>query len=243
MNLCTVVGIGPGNAEQLTLRARRAMEQADLLCGYTLYLDLVRDLFPDKETISSGMKQERRRCQAALDAARSGKRVCVLCSGDAGVYGMATLLLELLGDDDSVEIEVVPGITAALSGGALLGAPLAHDFCVISLSDLLTPWEQIEQRLRAAAMGDFCIALYNPSSKKRADYLARACGILLETLDENTVCGVAQNIGREGERAWILPLKDLQHEALDMFCTVFIGNSQTKQIQHYMVTPRGYLKR
>lgn len=139
-----------------------------------------------------------------------------------------------------VDIEVVPGVTAALSGGALLGAPLGHDFAVISLSDLLTPWEVIEKRLHAAAMGDFAVALYNPSSKKRADYLARACDILLEQKPADTVCGIARNIGRDGSSVQIMTLRELHNTSVDMFCTVFIGSSSTRDVNGRMVTPRGY---
>lgn len=138
-------------------------------------------------------------------------------------------------------MEIVPGLTAALSGGAVLGAPLAHDFCVISLSDRLTPWEVIEKRLAYAAMGDFCVALYNPSSKGRPDYLARAVCILLENgKSADTVCGIVRNIGRKGQTARILTLAQLENTAVDMFTTVYIGNAATKQLGGRMVTPRGY---
>ena len=148
------------------------------------------------------------------------------------------------GDNVEVEIQVVAGVTAALSGGAVLGAPLGHDFCVISLSDLLTPWEVIEKRLRCAAWGDFCLCLYNPSSHKRADYLAKACDILLaEGKSPDTVCGWVRNIGREGQSAQVLSLKELRDAKLDMFTTVFIGSSTTQEISGRMVTPRGYEKK
>ena len=164
----------------------------------------------------------------------------MLCSGDAGVYGMAGPLLQLCPEFPEVEVEVVPGVTAALSGGAVLGAPLMHDFCVISLSDLLTPWETIENRLLCAARGDFAICLYNPSSKKRAGYLRRACDILLREKDGTTVCGWVRNIGREGLERRVLTLAELREETVDMFTTVFIGSSATREIGGWMVTPRGY---
>ena len=187
------------------------------------------------------MTQELDRCRWALEKARTGKRVALVCSGDAGVYGMASPLLELAPDYPDVAVEIVPGLTAALSGGAVLGAPLAHDFCVISLSDRLTPWEVIEKRLACAAMGDFCVALYNPSSKGRPDYLARAVCILLESgKSADTVCGIVRNIGREGQTARILTLAQLKDTAVDMFTTVYIGNAATKQLGGRMVTPRGY---
>ena len=164
----------------------------------------------------------------------------MVCSGDAGVYGMACLIYQLAGEFPPVDIEIVPGVTAAVSGAAVLGAPLSHDFCVISLSDLLTPWETIEKRLRAAGEADFCIALYNPASRKRADYLRRACAILLESRSPETVCGWVRSIGRDGQTARLLTLAQLQEETVDMFTTVFIGSSQTRALDGKMVTPRGY---
>lgn len=235
-----VVGIGPGGAEFMTPQARVAMDRADVLCGYTVHLDLVKELYPDKETYATPMRQELDRCRWALETARSGRTVALVCSGDAGVYGMASPLLELSPEFPEVEIEVVPGVTAALSGAALLGAPLGHDFCVISLSDLLTPWEVIEKRLICAAEGDFAVCLYNPASKKRADYLRRACDILLRHKSPDTLCGWVRNIGREGQERKILTLARLQEERVDMFTCVFIGNSATRNIEGRMVTPRGY---
>lgn len=236
-----VVGLGPGGPQFLTAQAQSALQQAEVLCGYTVYLDLIRPYFPDKTFYSTGMTKEIDRCRWALETARSGKTVALVCSGDAGVYGMASPLLELAEQFPAVTVEIVPGLTAALSGGAVLGAPLAHDFCVISLSDRLTPWVVIEKRLAAAAMGDFCVALYNPSSKGRPDYLEKAVRILLENgKSPETVCGLVRNIGREGQSHVILPLAQLEHTPVDMFTTVFIGNAQTRELQGRMVTPRGY---
>lgn len=240
MNKVYVVGIGPGGADQITPRAREAMSRAEVLCGYTVYIDLVRPLYPDKEVFTTPMTRERERCRRCLELARSGRTVAMLCSGDAGVYGMAGPLLQLCPEFPEVEVEVVPGATAALSGGAVLGAPLMHDFCVISLSDLLTPWETIETRLLCAARGDFSVCLYNPSSKKRADYLRRACDILLREKAPGTVCGWVRNIGREGQERRVLTLAELREETVDMFTTVFIGSSATREINGWMVTPRGY---
>ena len=183
------------------------------------------------------------RCRAAVEAALTGKDVAVVCSGDSGVYGMAGLIYEVAQEYDPIEIEVIPGITAACGGAAVLGAPLTHDFAVISLSDLLTPWEKIEKRLTAAAQADFVICLYNPSSRNRPDYLQRACDILLRDKDPDTVCGTVRNIGREGEEGKLLTLAQLRDTQVDMFTTVFIGNSQTKVLGGKMVTPRGYLQR
>lgn len=236
-----VVGLGPGGPQFLTAQAQSALQQAEVLCGYTVYLDLIRPYFPDKTFYSTGMTKEIDRCRWALETARSGKTVALVCSGDAGVYGMASPLLELAEQFPAVTVEIVPGLTAALSGGAVLGAPLAHDFCVISLSDRLTPWVVIKKRLAAAAMGDFCVALYNPSSKGRPDYLEKAVRILLENgKSPETVCGLVRNIGREGQSHVILPLAQLEHTPVDMFTTVFIGNAQTRELQGRMVTPRGY---
>lgn len=239
------VGMGPGNAGQMTAEAREVIVSCDVIAGYTVYVDLVRKELKEselegKEFITTPMTQEVKRCRLAFEQAQKGKRVAMVCSGDAGVYGMAGLLLELSGDYPEAEVEVVPGITAALSGAAVLGAPLVHDFAVISLSDLLTPWEKIEKRLRGAAKADFCICLYNPSSRKRHDYLRKACGIMLESKAADTVCGIVRNIGREGESCAFCTLEELKDVETDMFTTVFVGNSQTKMVGGRMVTPRGY---
>lgn len=240
MNKVYVVGIGPGGEEYMTRQAIAAMERADVLCGYTVYIDLVKPLFPGKECFTTPMTREIERCRWALETARGGRTVALVCSGDAGVYGMAGPLLQLAEDYEDVDVEIVPGVTSALSGAAVLGAPLMHDFCVISLSDLLTPWEQIERRLACAAAGDFVVCLYNPSSRKRADYLRRACDILLRDKSSDTVCGWVRNIGREGQQHKILTLGELREESLDMFTTVFIGSSTTQIAAGHMVTPRGY---
>ena len=240
----TVIGLGPGGGADLTGRARAALEECDLIVGYTAYIDLVKEDFPDKETLSTGMRREVDRCRAAVEAALTGKSVAVVCSGDSGVYGMAGLVYEVAQEYDPIDIEVVPGITAACGGAAVLGAPLTHDFAVVSLSDLLTPWEKIEARLTAAARADFVLCLYNPASKSRPDYLRRACDILLAAgKSPDTVCGTVRNIGRAGEEARILTLGRLRDTQVDMFTTVFVGNSQTKVLGGMMVTPRGYLQR
>ena len=237
------VGIGPGGRKYMTQEAADVLEKADVLCGYPVYLELVTPHFPGKELLSTPMKKETERCRMALEAAQQGKTVAMVCSGDAGVYGMAGLLIELMEEYPETDVEVVCGVTAALSGGAVLGSPLGHDFCVISLSDLLTPWEQIETRLRCAAEGDFAVCLYNPGSHKRKDYLSKACGILLEKKSPDTVCGTVRNIGREGEEKRILTLKELKDTEVDMFTTVFIGSRGTENIRGRMVTRRGYHKK
>ena len=240
-NSVSVVGLGPGDAQFLTAQARTALQNAAVICGYTVYVDLVRPIFPDKEFYTTGMTREIDRCRWALETAQCGKAVALVCSGDAGVYGMASPLLEMAGDYPDVEIEIVPGLTAALSGAAVLGAPLAHDFCVISLSDRLTSWAVIEKRLACAAAGDFCVALYNPSSCGRADYLQKAVRILLANGKcAETVCGIVRNIGRSGQVARLLTLAELENTEVDMFTTVFIGNEATQEQNGRMVTPRGY---
>lgn len=240
MSKLYVVGIGPGKFEGMTGEAVRALENSDVIVGYTVYVDLVRDRFPGKAFLTTPMRQEVERVELALAEAARGQTVAMVCSGDAGVYGMSGLVEELAVKYPGVEVVTVPGVSAVLSGAAILGAPLMHDFAIVSLSDLMTPWATIEKRLRAAAGADFVICLYNPSSHKRKDYLQRACDIVLETASPETVCGIAQNIGREGENTRVMTLKELRDTPVDMFSTVFIGNSQTKIIGGKMVTPRGY---
>ena len=240
MNKIYVVGIGPGAYEKMTIEAEEALKKCDTIIGYTVYIDLVKDHFADKEFLSTPMRKEVERCVMAFEEANKGKTVAMICSGDAGVYGMAGLIYEVGKDYPETEIKVIPGVTAAVSGAAVLGAPLIHDFCLISLSDLLTPWELIEERLRYAAKGDFVCCLYNPSSVKRHDYLMKACDILMEHKSGETVCGIVNNIGRDGEGMKVMSLKELRDTEVDMFTTVFIGNSQTKVIKGKMVTPRGY---
>lgn len=236
-----VVGVGPGSYEQMTIKAAEILKSCDLIVGYTVYVDLIKEYFPDKEMMTTPMKKEVERCRLAFEEADKGKDVAMICSGDAGVYGMAGLMYEIGTEYPDCRITVVPGVTAAVAGGAVLGAPLIHDFALISLSDLLTPWEKIEKRLECAAMADFVVCLYNPSSKKRHDYLQKACDIMMRYASEDTVCGIAANIGREGENGRTMSLKELRDTKVDMFTTVFIGNSQTKVVDGHMVTPRGYL--
>lgn len=235
-----VVGIGPGDAKNMTAACRSAIGQSDVIVGYSKYVELVAPLYPQKRTLDTPMTREAERCRKALLLAAQGETVAVVCSGDAGVYGMAGLIYELSGQYPPVDIEIIPGMTAALAGAAVLGAPLTHDFAVVSLSDLLTPWELIEKRLSCAAAADFCVALYNPASKKRSDYLQKACDILLRYKSPETVCGLVRNIGREGQQAEVMPLGKLGCAQADMFTTVFIGNAQTKELSGKMVTPRGY---
>lgn len=240
MSKIYVVGIGPGAYEQMTGKAVDALQESDVIIGYTVYVELVRENFPGKELLTTPMKREVERCVLAFEEAVKGKTVSMICSGDAGVYGMAGLMYEVGVNYPDVELEIVSGVTAATGGAAVLGAPLIHDFCLISLSDLLTPWEKIEARLLGASQADFVICLYNPSSKKRHDYLQKACDLMMQYKSPETVCGIVCNIAREGETAKVMTLKELRDTKIDMFTTVFIGNSQTKEMNGKMVTPRGY---
>lgn len=244
-NIIYIVGIGPGDEEMMTTQAISVLDSVDVIIGYTVYLDLLGERFANKRRLSTPMKQEIERCRLCFEEAKKGYRVAMICSGDAGVYGMAAPMYELLENyegDMKLDIEVVPGVTAAISGAAVLGAPINHDFCIISLSDLLTPMELIEKRVRAAVEGDFVIVLYNPSSRKRQDYLKRMCDIMLEagaTLDR--ACGYVKNIGREGLEAKTMTLEVLRDTQVDMFTTVFIGNSKTFILGDKLVTRRGYI--
>lgn len=236
-----IVGMGPGEEKMMTSQALAALDESEVIVGYPVYLKLLGDRYQNKMFLSTPMKQEIERCRMCFEQAEAGKKVSLICSGDAGIYGLASLMYEMCGEHPECELTVIPGITAANSGAAVLGAPLNHDFCVISLSDLLTPWEQIEKRLRAAVQGDFAIALYNPSSHKRHDYLQKACDILLETASPQRACGYVMNIGREGTSSHVCTLQELRDCQVDMFTTVYIGNSQSFLQEGKLVTKRGYL--
>ena len=240
MNKVYVIGMGPGAYEQMTVKAVRTLEKCDVIVGYTVYIELLKEHFPDKRYLTTAMRQEVDRCRMAFEEAVTGAVTAMVCSGDAGIYGMAGLMYEVGEAYPEVEIEVIPGGTAALGGSAVLGAAVGHDVSLISLSDLLTPWEQIEERLRCAAKADFVICLYNPSSKKRSTYLKKACEQMLAFKPEETVCGIVNRIAREGEQMQILTLKELAETQVDMFSTVFVGNRQTRVIRGKMITPRGY---
>lgn len=243
-----VIGTGPGKLSAMTIEAEKALEKCDVIVGYKVYIDLLKNDFPAKEFASTPMGKEIERCKLCFEYSRQGKTVAMVCSGDAGVYGMAEPIFRLQKENSvyqKEEIELIPGVTAALSGAALLGAPLNHDFCVISLSDLLTPWEMIERRLKAAVQGDFAMAIYNPSSHQRRDYLQKACKIMLEAgASPERACGYVKNIGREGTEAQFCSLGELQNCQVDMFTTVFIGNSQSDFFEsekgRKLLTKRGY---
>ena len=235
-----VVGLGPGGVEQMTRRAQETLAACDVIAGYNVYIDLIKDDYKDKEFLSTGMRKEVERCKLAIEEALKGKTVAMVSSGDAGVYGMAGIMYQIAAEYPELDVEVVPGITAACSGAAVLGAPLISDFTLISLSDLLTPWEKIEKRLDLASQADFVICLYNPSSFKRHDYLQKACDIMLKNQRADVPAGIVRNIGREGEEYEIMTLAELRDAQVDMFSTVIIGNSQTEVINNKMITPRGY---
>jgi precorrin-3B C17-methyltransferase len=226
----------------MTARACRAIEKSDVVVGYNTYIDLIRGGFPGKEFMGTGMTREVERCGIVLEEALKGKSVALISSGDSGIYGMAGLMLEVVNrSGKDVKIEVIPGVTAASAAAAVLGAPLMHDFAVISLSDLLTPWELIEKRIECAAKADFVVCLYNPKSKKRDNYIYSARDMMLRHRDINTPVGVVRNAGRDGEKAIITTLGGmLENDIIDMFTVVIIGNSKTYTQNGRMITPRGY---
>ena len=240
MKRLDIVGFGPGDKKHMTYEAYEAIENCQVIVGFTTYTNLIKNIFPDKTYENTGMGKEVDRVRKAFEIAATGKYVCLVCSGDASVYGMAGLAYELSEFYEGVELNTISGVTAALSGSALLGAACGNDLCLISLSDYHTSWIDIEKRLRAAAQLDFVISLYNPCSKKRPDSLKKACEILLLDLPNDRICGVTENIGRKDEKTRIMPLKDLLNYEGNMFSTIFIGNSKTKTINNKMVTPRGY---
>ncbi|MFI3226067.1 MAG: precorrin-3B C(17)-methyltransferase [Clostridia bacterium] len=236
-----IVGLGPGEQSQMSGKALDAIKKSQVVAGYTVYIDLIKDQLDGKEVLSTPMMKEVERCRLAVLEAAKGKTVAMVSSGDAGIYGMASLMIEICEElKVNTEIEVIAGITAASSAAAVLGAPLTHDFAVISLSNLLTPWEKIEKRLDLASQAEFIIVLYNPSSKKRKDFLRNACDIVMKNTSGDTMCGYVRNIGRNEQSSKILTLQELRDEQVDMFTTVIIGNSTTKVSCGKLVTPRGY---
>ena len=241
MPVIYVVGIGPGGAETITPQAMNILRTCDVIAGYTKYVDLVRDLVPGKILYSSPMTHEIKRCRNVLMMAHDmGKSVALISSGDSGVYGMAGLMLEVA-EGSGVEVRIIPGITAANSCAAVLGAPLMNDYVTVSLSDYLTEWRIIQKRLVFACKGDFVICIYNPASSKRPNNFRNACDIILSYYDESTPAGYVRNIGREGETHRVMTLGEIREcDDIDMMCTVIIGNSQTHILDGKMITPRGY---
>ena len=236
-----VIGIGHGNRDLMTQEAISAMEDAEVIVGYKTYIKLVEDFIKDKEVVQNGMRKEVDRCQDAIDIAKTGKKVAVISSGDAGIYGMAGLILELVTKQGlDIPVKVVPGVTASIGAAAVLGAPIMHDFCHISLSDLMTPWEVIEKRLRLAAEADFVICLYNPRSKGRSEHLAKAFKIMGEFKDGSTPVGIVKDVGREDQEKFICTFDTMDFERVDMTTMVIIGNKSTYIHDDLMITPRGY---
>jgi precorrin-3B C17-methyltransferase len=241
MSRIYVVGIGPGSLEDMTYRAEKAIKNADVIIGYSTYIKLIKDYFPHKEFIESGMTKEVERCELVLKKAQEGKIVALISSGDSGIYGMAGIMLEVINKYcSSIPVEIIPGITAASSAASILGAPMMHDFAVISLSDLMTPLELIYKRVECAAIGDFVVCLYNPKSKTRSDYINNARDILLKYRKETTPVGIVRNAGREDEESDITDLKNMLDYKIDMFTVVIIGNSSTYIGNGKIITPRGY---
>ena len=236
-----VIGIGPGCRDLMTQEAISAMEDAEVIVGYKTYIKLVEDFIKDKEVVQNGMRKEVDRCQDAIDIAKTGKKVAVISSGDAGIYGMAGLILELITKQElDIPVKVVPGVTASIGAAAVLGAPIMHDFCHISLSDLMTPWEVIEKRLRLAAEADFVICLDNPRSKGRSEHLANAFKIMGEFKDGSTPVGIVKDVGREDQEKFICTFDTMDFERVDMTTMVIIGNKSTYIHDDLMITPRGY---
>ena len=236
-----VIGIGPGCRDLMTQEAISAMEDAEVIVGYKTYIKLVEEFIQDKEVVQNGMRKEVDRCQDAIDIAKTGKKVAVISSGDAGIYGMAGLILELITKQElDIPVKVVPGVTASIGAAAVLGAPIMHDFCHISLSDLMTPWEVIEKRLRLAAEADFVICLYNPRSKGRSEHLANAFKIMGEFKDGSTPVGIVKDVGREDQEKFICTFDTMDFERVDMTTMVIIGNKSTYIHDDLMITPRGY---
>ncbi|MBP6281040.1 MAG: precorrin-3B C(17)-methyltransferase [Leptotrichiaceae bacterium] len=233
-----VVGIGPGKKPDMTYRAYKAMENSDVIIGYKTYINLIKEYFENKELINSPMKKEVDRCQDALNIAMEGKTVSLISSGDAGVYGMAGIMLEIV--DDSIEVEIISGVTATNAAGSVVGAPIMHDYVTISLSDLLTDWELIKKRLDLAAQGDFVVSLYNPKSRGRTTQIEEARDIMLKHKSKSTVVAIAKNIGRDDEEYVLTTLEQMLNYDIDMSTIVIIGNSNTFIKNGKMITPRGY---
>ncbi len=242
-----IIGLGPGDSRLLPPLALTALEQSHVLVGYTLYMDMVPPaLREQKQIVVTGMRQEKERCLSAIEHALQGRRTALVCSGDAGIYGMSGLILELLAHKDLLDVipvEIIPGVPAVCAAAALLGAPLMHDFACVSLSDLLTPWERILQRVHAACSADFVLALYNPRSRGRQEHLFQIIDIIKQYRDPACPVGLVRNAYRAGQSVSVHPLAGFQGavaEAVDMLSLVVIGNESTRHMGQYMVTPRGY---
>ncbi len=232
-----VVGMGPGSVENMTLKAYNAVKNSDVIVGYTFYIDLLKELTEGKEIISTGMHGEIERCTMAVEKVKQGFNTVIISTGDAGLYGMAGPILEIA---DGIDVEIIPGVTSSFEAAAELGAPIMHDFCTISLSDLLTSWDTIEKRIRCACEGDFVIALYNPKSKARKDNLRKAMDIISEYKKPDTPVGIVKNAGRQGNEKRITTISDIDYDFVDMRTVLIIGNSSTYIKGEKIITPRGY---
>lgn len=238
-----VVGIGPGKKADMTFKAYEKMKNSDIIVGYKTYTDLIKEYFPNTEIRSSSMMEEVDRCLEVLDLAKAGKNVALISSGDAGIYGMAGIMYEIINENDDIEVEVIAGVTATNAAAAIVGAPIMHDYVTISLSNLLTDWELIKKRLELAAQGDFIVSLYNPKSKGRATQIAEAQKIMLKYKSKDTPVAIVRNAGRENEEYEITTLENMLDFEINMLTIVLIGNSNTYVKNGKIITPRGYEKK
>lgn len=232
-----VIGIGPGGLEHMTLRAKEAIEESNIVVGYNKYIDMIKPLVENKELFSTGMRGEEARCRKALELSKEDNTVALISTGDSGIYGMAGLILQMQKDEN---VEIIPGVTASSAAGSVVGAPLMHDNCNISLSDLMTPYELIKKRVRNAADADMIISLYNPRSKGRPHYLREAIEIIKEYRDLNTPVAVVRHALRDGQEYKLFNLENFDEEVVDMFSIVIVGNSQSFVKEGKFITPRGY---
>ncbi|MBR4741983.1 MAG: precorrin-3B C(17)-methyltransferase [Desulfovibrio sp.] len=243
-NTLFVLGLGPGDPLYLTPKAHQILTMCSTIVGYPLYLDLLpKELCSEKKIIATGMRKEEERCQKAIQACLAGQKTALICSGDAGIYALAGLVLEILDAANlftKISLEIIPGVPALCAAAALLGAPLTHDFACISLSDLLTPKDLIIRRLHAAFVGDFVTVLYNPRSQGRTTHLGEALALAAQYKDPQTPVGIVRNAFRSGQSVAIFPLNNVPQSTVDMLSIVIIGNSQSRLAGPYMLTPRGY---
>lgn len=239
--MINVVGIGPGNREYMTLESIKVLEDCDVVVGYSTYISLIKDLISDKEILENGMRQEIDRCKAAIELSKQGKNVAVVSGGDSGIYGMAGLILELNSkESEKQEVKIIQGVTSSISAASSLGAPIMHDMCQISLSDLMTPWEVIEKRIKLAAEADFVICIYNPRSKGRSEHLNRAFEIMRDYKNGDTPVGIVKNAGRGNEEKYVMKFSNMDFELCDMSTMIIVGNKETFIDNNIIITPRGY---
>lgn len=231
-----VIGIGPGGLEHMTFKAAKAIEESNIIVGYTKYIAMIKPLIEGKEVFSTGMRGEAERCKEALELSKNNT-VALISTGDSGIYGMAGLILEMRTDED---VEVIPGITASSAAGSIVGAPLMHDNCNISLSDLMTPYEDIKKRVKLAAEGDFIISLYNPKSKGRPHYLKECMDIIRGFRTDNTPIAIVKHALREGQKDTLVTLRDFDDSIVDMMSIVIVGNTKSYIKDNKFITPRGY---